>query len=108
VSGSDAPQPARWDGVPSQVCAQQLQAFAEKQTGKKVLNAASAFAQGDTWVLDPAVPVDAAGRPLDGRQRPVPPEVFKLTLQGKRCEVMHEATRVTLTLQGCPCASLPR
>jgi hypothetical protein len=106
VSSQGAPQPARWASVPSQACVQQLQAFAEKQTGNKVLGAATAFSQGDQWVLDPAVPTDAAGRPLDGRQRPVAPEVFKLTLQGNSCQVMHEATRAMLTLQGCPCVAL--
>lgn len=108
VSSSGAVQPARWASAPSDACVQQLQAFAEKQTGKKVLNVATAFSQSDQWVLDPAVPTDAAGRPLDGRQRPAAPEVFKLTLQGTSCQVMHEASRATLTLQGCPCVAMPR
>jgi hypothetical protein len=103
-----APVPARFGAVLADSCAQQLQAFAEKQTGKKVIGAATAFAQTDQWVLDPAVPTDAVGRPLDGRQRMVAPEVFKLSMQGATCSVTHETSGITQPLQGCPCVAMSR
>jgi hypothetical protein len=90
-------------GTPSPACVKQLQDFAEQRTGQKVQGAASAFAQSDQWVLDPVVRTDGAGRPLDGRQRMVAPEVFKLTVQGSVCRVTHESSKASLDLLGCTC-----
>lgn len=99
-------RPARLGGSPGDACLAEVSAFAAEQTGQKVQLGPGAFASGATLWLESGMQRGANGRMLDGRGRK-PPEVFRLTVRGSRCEVGHDGSAARRQLNSCNCSPLP-
>lgn len=90
----------------SAACIAQAEVFAAAQTGQRVTLGSNAFSIGDELVLERSMPRDAQGRPLDGRQLPTPPQVFKLSQRGAVCVMSHPASERSVELKACACVPL--
>jgi hypothetical protein len=98
--------PARLAPPASPACLAQAEAFAAEQTGQRVTLGPTAFSTGDELVLERSMPRDAQGRPLDGRQLPKPPQVFKLSQRGSVCLMSHPPSGRSVELKACACVPL--
>lgn len=97
--------PARWSS-PSAACLAEAEAFAAAVTGRRVSLSDTAFGQGAELVLEPVMPRDAHGRPLDGRRRDVTSETFRLALRAQACVMTHPASGRSASLPACRCTPL--
>ncbi len=82
-------------------------AVSEALHGPPVKLADNALTKTDWLIIEREHPRDAAGHPLDGREREMP-EQFRLVKAGDQCTLVHQRTERRFPLAGVACSAFSK
>jgi hypothetical protein len=108
VAASLAAGPSAASGASSR-CLEEIESFAERHSGNRVMLGPAAFAGSDQLVLTRMPRRGPDGRLLDGRAAPPQPLVLKLRAGPRGCFVqVAEDAASSVALPACTCLPLTR